>query len=334
MQHSIWQRLLMAAAGVTLTVGLTACDSKSGDGDGSKEKVAIGVVAKSQSNAVFEAARAGAMDAAKELGPRYGVEVEIVWRTPPEEDAQKQAEFVEQLIADNVDGIAVSCSEATALTEAINKAVEAGIPVVTFDSDAPDSKRMCFYGTDDEACGKQVMAELASVMDGKGTIAILAGNQAAPNLQARVAGVKKELEEHPEMQLLSDGVFYHEETPEKAVEKLQQAQTAHGDQLDGWAMVGGWPLFTQNALNWEPGAVKVVAVDALPAQLTYLESGHVQALYAQDCYKWGSKSVELLLNKIVNDEDPPQERIIAPLQRVTQSTASDFRKQWEKWLSQ
>ena len=76
----------------------------------------------------------------------------------------------------------------TPCTPAINKAVELGAVVMCFDSDAPRSKRLCYYGTDDITCGRTVMKELARVMGDKGTIAILAGNQTAPNLQKRVAG--------------------------------------------------------------------------------------------------------------------------------------------------
>src|SRR3954464_11514115 len=87
-----------------------------------RKKIVIGLVAKSQSNAVFQAAYAGAKDAAKELGAKYGVEVTIDWRTPADEDAQKQAEAVEALAGANVAGIAVSCSEGRTLTPAINQA--------------------------------------------------------------------------------------------------------------------------------------------------------------------------------------------------------------------
>ena len=97
-------------------------------------------------------------------------------------------------------------------------------------------------------------------------------------------------------------------------------------------MVGGWPLFTTNALKWKPGTVKVVSVDALPAQLGYLKSGHVQLLLAQDCYGWGHKSVEILLDKIVKKQDPPQPRVIDPLTAVTPDMADEYAKNWEKWL--
>ncbi len=298
---------------------------------GADKQVTIGLVAKSQSNPVFQAAYAGARDAAAELGPRYGVDVVIDWQTPPDEDAQKQAEAIEQLARGGARGIAVSCSDANTCTPAINKAVDLGVAVVCFDSDAPRSKRLCYYGTDDLTCGTVVMKELAEAMGKTGTIAILAGNQTAPNLQKRAQGVKDELSNHAGMKLLPDGIFYHPETPEQACEAVNTAQSTHPE-IQGWAMIGGWPLFARNALRWPPGSIKVVSVDALPAQLSYLKSGHVSALYAQDCYGWGYKSVQLLLDKIVNKQDPPAERIVDPLTRVTAENVDDYGKRWDKWL--
>ncbi|MCI0743837.1 MAG: substrate-binding domain-containing protein, partial [Verrucomicrobia subdivision 3 bacterium] len=150
----------------------------------------IGLVAKSQGNPVFQAARVGAMDAAKDLGQKHNIRIKVDWRTPNEEDAQKQAEAIEQLVLAGASGIAVSCSDANKLTDAINSAVRNGVPVATFDSDAPASKRFVTHGVDDVKCGEQVMHELAKVMGEKGTVAILAGNQNAPNLQKRVQGAK------------------------------------------------------------------------------------------------------------------------------------------------
>ena len=97
-------------------------------------------------------------------------------------------------------------------------------------------------------------------------------------------------------------------------------------------MIGGWPLFTRDALKWQPGAVKVVSVDALPPQLSYLESGHVQVLLAQDCYGWGHKSVEILLEKLVKNKAPESVKLIDPLARVTKENVADFAKKWDKWL--
>ena len=231
--------LLAAAACLSLASGAFAQ---------AKPKIVIGIVAKSQSNPVFQAAHQGAKDAAKELGAQYGVDVEIDIQTPPDEDAQKQAQAVEQLARSGAVGIAVSCSNANTLAPAIDKAVEAGAAVMCFDSDSPKSKRFAFYGTDDITCGKLVAQNLAVSMGDKGNVAILAGNQAAPNLQNRVKGVKDELAaHHPNMKVID--VFYHEETPEKAAATVQREQTAHPE-IQGWALIGGWPLFTRDALKW------------------------------------------------------------------------------------
>src|SRR5213592_4822744 len=175
-----------------------------------KKSYTIGLVAKSQGNPVFQAARVGALDAARDLGKKLGIEIKIDWRTPNEEDSQKQAEAIEQLVLAGAEGIAVSCSDANKLTDAINRAVSNGVPVATFDSDAPASKRFVTYGVDDIECGKQTMEELAKVMHGKGVVAVLAGNQNAPNLQKRVQGVREAAAKYPGIKIRD--VYYHKET--------------------------------------------------------------------------------------------------------------------------
>jgi ribose transport system substrate-binding protein len=327
-----WEsRLPVIAAAVTCLCLVSCTKSAPTAEQGGKRKVVIGFLGKSLTNDVFQAAQSGARDAARELGSKYNADVEIEIRTPNDEDATKQAEAIEALTRRGADGIAVSCSEANTVTPSINKAVEKGIPVMCFDSDAPDSKRFAFYGSDARACGSRIMEELAKVMGEQGTVAILGGNQSAPNLQQRIAGAKEALAKFPNMKLNQPGVFYHAETPEKGAEAVQAAQNANPG-IQGWAMIGGWPLFTADALKWPPGSIKVVAADALPAQLNYIKTGHVAALFAQDCYGWGTKSVEILLEKIVNKHDPPDANIVDPLTRVTKENVDEFAHNWEKWL--
>src|SRR5438876_96151 len=294
-----------------------------------KKSYTIGLVAKSQGNPVFQAARVGANDAARDLGKKYGIEIKIDWRTPNEEDAQKQAEAIEQLVLAGADGIAVSCSDANKLTDAINSAVKNGVPVATFDSDAPASKRFVTFGVDDVQCGEQVMNELAKVMGGKGVVAILAGNQNAPNLQKRAQGAKNAAKKYPGIKIRD--TYYHKETGHDAAAKVEQVMQANPD-INGWAMIGGWPLFTDNALKWQPGTVKCVAVDALPPELAYLRSGHVQLLLAQQCYEWGYRSVEHLINKVYLKKYPHAVKYVSTLVPVAKANVDVLAKTWYKWL--
>ncbi|PCI11365.1 hypothetical protein COB72_01275, partial [bacterium] len=129
----------------------------------------IGVIAKSNSNPVFLAAKNGAFAAGKRLSEELdGATVEILWQTPAMEDAQLQAQYVEQLVASGIDGIAISCTDANLLTSALKAAVDKGVIVVTFDSDAPDSGRMAYYGVNDYEAGKELMRQLATVMNNEG----------------------------------------------------------------------------------------------------------------------------------------------------------------------
>ena len=265
------------------------------------------MIAKSQSNPVFLAARKGAEARAAELHGKLGVPIKIDWRTPNDEDAQKQAEFIEQLVAGGVDAITIACSDAGKVTRAIDDAIAKGVVVMCFDSDAPDSKRLCYVGTDDVEAGRLVMRNVAELLGEKpGVIAILAGNQTATNLQKRVRGAEEELERHANLQLKK--VYYHKETPQDAFAEVESVQKANPE-INGWAMIGGWPLMTERALPWQPGEVVCVSMDTLPPQLKHLRMGDVQVLLGQQYFYFGGQCVDLLVAKVRDGNDPEQSRL-------------------------
>jgi ribose transport system substrate-binding protein len=309
--------------------GSGGAGAKDGGGTGGGERYVIGVVAKSQSNPVFKAARAGAEAAARDLSEKYDIDVEVRWQTPDVENAQQQAQFVEQLVAAGVKGIAISVIDANLLTDVLADAVGKGVVVMTFDSDAPDSGRMAYYGVDDKAAGAEVMRQLAGVMGPEGgKVAVLAGNQAAGNLQARVAGVEEQAAEEPGIEI--QGVYYHPVTANDAGAKMQQVQNANPD-IRGWALVGGWPLYTDNALDGVYEHAKVVSMDPLPLPLEYLKKGQVQVLIGQPYYGWGYESVSYIVEKLHNAEDPPEEMIYADFDVVTRDNVDAFAARWKSW---
>ena len=156
-----------------------------------QKKLVFAVVPKLLDNPVFNVAKVGAEDAAKDLG-----DVEISWTAPVTSDAAQQASIIESLIERKVDGIAVSVNDPDALRGVIDKAMDAGIPVVTFDSDAPKSKRIAFYGTNNYGSGKSMGEYLVKIMGPKGKIAIQTGTPGALNLEERIQGVKDYLKNY------------------------------------------------------------------------------------------------------------------------------------------
>jgi ribose transport system substrate-binding protein len=330
-------RLILGVGLTALCAGLLGACSKAptpapvpgGTGNaGATTKYVIGVVAKSQNNPVFKAARVGANDAAADLSEKYGIDVEIRWQTPDTENAQQQAQYVEQLVSAGVNGIAVSCIDANLLTDVLRDAVSKGITVMTFDSDAPDSGRMAYYGVDDKAAGAAVMNALAGQMGGSGVVAVLAGNQAATNLQSRVAGVREEAAKYPQISVID--VYYHPETANDAAARMQSVQNAN-PQITGWALVGGWPLYTDNALDGIHEHAKVVSLDPLPLPLEYLKKGQVQVLIGQPYHGWGYQSVTYIVEKLHNATNPPSEFIYADFDVVTTGNVAEFEANWKAW---
>ena len=323
-----------AAFTLALALALAVGCSKEGSSPGVAEApgrgpgLKIAMIAKASTNPVFLSARTGAEAAAKELSQKHNVPVEIVWLTPPGEDGQVQAQRIAQAVNEGANAVLISCSDAGKVTGAINDAVARGVPVMTFDSDAPDSKRFAFYGVDDIKTGTMVMEELAKQMGETGSFAILAGNQNAPNLRNRVEGVKQAASKYPKIKIVD--TFYHIETPQDAAAEVIRVQNAY-PQIQGWAMIGGWPLFTQTLLtDLDPKKVKIVAVDGLPAELAYVEKGLAPVLLAQPTYLWGHVSVQRIFDKVQLKQDVPT-IIPMDLVRVTKENLGTWARQLRDW---
>jgi ribose transport system substrate-binding protein len=320
--------LLLAALAACGGSGTPDSSAPAGAAPATHAGLKIAMIAKSSTNPVFLSARTGAEAAAKELSQKHGVPIEIVWLTPPAEDGQVQAQRIAQAVNEGASAVLISCSDAGKVTGAINDAVGRGVPVMTFDSDAPQSNRFAFYGVDDVKTGEAVMKELAPLMNGKGKVAILAGNQNAPNLRNRVAGVKQEAAKHPGITIVD--TFYHLETPQDAAAEVVRVQNAYPE-ITGWAMIGGWPLFTQTQLSdLDPKKVKIVAVDALPAELAYVEKGLAPVLLAQPTYNWGYVSVQKIVDKVQLKQDVPQ-IIPMDLVRVSKDNLGSWARQLQTW---
>jgi ribose transport system substrate-binding protein len=305
--------------------------AQAANSDSQRRKITIVMIGKSSTNPVFIAAYSGASIAAKELGAKYKVDIAIDWQTPKVEDVREQANAIERYSHTGIDGIAISCTDANYLTPIIDKASDKGIPVLCFDSDAPKSRRLAYYGADDVEFGRMLLQELAKGLNGKGTIAILAGNKNALNQQRRLEGVKDELGKYPNISLPAANVYHNLEITERAVETFTRAQN-NNPNIKGWVFIGSWALQQKNSIKWNPGDVKVVAGNAIPTELEYVKSGYVQALVGVNCFQMGYKSVELLLEKILHNYTPSEKQIFAPLTPVSKENVEEWSLNWKKWL--
>ena len=321
-----WLALGMAATLIGCAKGDKAA-AKPADA-GTTKTFTIAMIAKSSTNPVFLSGRIGAEAAAAELTKSEGVNVKIDWLTPPNEDGTVQAQRIAQAIDGGANAILLSASDAGKVQGAVNEAADRGVPVMTFDSDVPNSKRFSFYGGDDVLMGKQVMDELAKQMGGKGKVAIIAGNQNAPNLQKRVQGARDAAKAYPGITIVN--AFYHAETPQDAAAEVLRVMNSYPD-LGGFAMIGGWALFTKTLLtDLDPKKVKIVSVDALPAELPYVEKGLAPVLFAQPTYMWGYVSVKTIFDHVYLKKEVPA-HVQMDLVRVSMDNLGTWARQLKDW---
>jgi ribose transport system substrate-binding protein len=289
------------------------------------------MIGKIADNPVFVASYSGARLAAKELSKKYNVDIFIDWQTPATENVEEQATAIDHFARSKVDGIAIACSDANYLTSAIDKVSEKGIPVMCFDSDAPKSKRFAYCGADDAEFGKMLMKEIADELKGKGVIAVLAGNKNALNQQRRLQGLREELKKYPKITLSPENIYHNLEITERAVETVTHAQKMNPN-IEGWVFIGSWSLLVKNSIKWNPGEIKVVAGNAVPAELEYVKSGYVQSLVGVNCFQMGYKTIESLLDKILTNSNPKESKMFIPLTPVSKSNVEEWSLNWKKWL--
>lgn len=271
---------------------------------------------------VFTYAKIGAEREAKKLGG-----IDILWRGPDTTDEIKQKEILESFIAQRVDGIAISCLNGDLLTDAIDRAVDAGIPVITWDSDAPKSKRLAFYGVNDIEGGRALGDGLAGLLGSKGTVAIIT-SLGADNLQKRLEGAQEALKKHPDIQVVE--VFDVRDDAVRVAEVIASATQRYPD-LDGWLSVGGWPVFVRNALDpVDPKRTKVVAFDTIPPAPDLLRAGKVQLLVGQKYFGWGEESVKLL-KQIAEGKKPVEVYHYSGIDVVTPENVDAYQAQWRAW---
>jgi ribose transport system substrate-binding protein len=288
-------------------------------------KLRFAIIPKALDIPVFNYARTGAEQAATRFG-----DVEVLWNAPASADQLKQKEILESYITQRVDGIAISALNGDFLTETINRAVDAGIPVTTWDSDAPKSKRIVFYGVDDAASGRIMGEQTIKLLNGKGKVAIITSLGAA-NLQSRLEGVREALAVAPGIQIVE--TYDIKEDVIRCAEIIATGTRRYPD-LAAWISVGGWPVFTRNALAAiEPGKTKVISFDTISPALDLLRENRVQVLLGQKYFGWGSESVRLL-REIKNGQRPATPIIDSGVDIVTRENVDAYEQQWKQMAGQ
>lgn len=269
-------------------------------------RISIAWIPKALNNPVFEVGREGALKKAEELTAQGEYTVEVLYVGSVASDIAEQARVVEDVIARGVQGIGISCNEPAGCVDPIGKAVAAGIAVMTWDSDSPDSGRFTYLGVDNYEGGKAAADLLVQAMGTEGKVALLTGVPGAFNLEERIRGFRDAVQQHPGIQIVTT-VACNDDI-NLGVQVVEETMQAFPD-LSGWFFVGLWPLFANRGSMplWEAaakaGQVKTVSFDTLPVELQYLKDGYLSGLVGQKYWGWGYDTVQMIYDRLVSGKE-------------------------------
>ena len=170
--------------------------------------------------------------------------------------------------------------------------------------------------------------ETAKLLNGKGTVAILT-SLGANNLARRLDGVKDSFAKYPGIKIVDTFDIKEDST---RCQELIATGTNRYPNLGAWVSVGGWPVFSANALDpVDPKKTKFISFDTVEAALSLLRAGKVQVLLGQKYFGWGSESIRLLYD-LKNGKRPSGVIIDSGVDVVTAANVEQYAAAWAQMI--
>lgn len=284
---------LMAAVLVG-TVLLTACGGVSVQAKENETRTYF-INPKNIGPAYWAAAEKGAMQAADELG------VEVIFNAPSDADSSKQISMINDMLARDIDGMAISPNDANAIAQVIKSAMDKGVDVITWDSDAENSERSYFVAAEtQQRLGEIYVEQMAELLGGKGKIVYMVASLGAQNMITQVDAANAYLKKnYPDIEVLE--VYASNDEQQKAYENAQNILATYKD-LDGIVSFAGAEspaaaeAISEAVENGqvEMGQIKLTGFGMPSLVKQYVESGVIEKFCVWDPGILGYASVYVL----------------------------------------
>jgi ribose transport system substrate-binding protein len=250
--------------------------------------------------------------------------VKIEFRINDDGSAAGQQRMVDDLLAKGISGMAISPVDPKNQVQLINRAASQAV-VITQDSDAPNSNRTCYIGTDNEAAGVQAGDLVKEALPQGGKIMVFVGTMDAQNAQERFRGLKKALEG------TNISIIDVRTDETSRVRAKDNAATTLVNNPDIAGMVGLWSYNGPAILSavreaGKIGKVKIIAFDEEDETLAGIKEGAIHATVVQQPFEFGYRSMIMLAKVIGGDKSgiPPTKLDIVPTLAIKKDGVEEF----------
>jgi ribose transport system substrate-binding protein len=251
-----------------------------------QQKKRIAVIPKGRAHLFWQSVHAGAVAASRDTG------VDIIWNGPTSEtDFTGQLQIIEAMINQRVDAICLAPIDKTVMTNVVDRAMREKIPVVIFDSGIDTSNFISLVATDNYRAGQMAAERMSKILNGKGTVAIVAVQPGAASTMAREQGFEETVRKSfPGIQIVDKRYGWADFA--KSLTVAENMLTAHTG-LDGmFASNESSAVGAAQALKARKSKVQLVGFDWSPTLLDDLRSGLVDSLVVQDPFRMGYEAVK------------------------------------------
>ena len=266
-------------------------------------------------------ARKGTEKAAKEIP-----NIQVEFRIPAGGTAAEQQSIIDDLLANGVKGIAISPVDPKNQTGMLNRVADQAL-VVTQDSDAPDSNRLCYIGTDNVAAGRQAGQLLKEALPQGGKVMVFVGVLDAENAKQRFQGLKEAI--------AGSNITIIDVRTDNTdrVRAKSNASDTIVNNPDIAGMVGLWSYNGPAILSAVKEAnkvdkIKIVAFDEEDETLNGVKDGAIYATVVQQPFEFGYRSMELM-SKVLNGDKsqiPASKQIFVPTLAIKKADVDEFTK--------
>jgi ribose transport system substrate-binding protein len=264
-------------------------------------------------------ARAGCTQASKDLG-----NISVEFKIPADGTAATQTGILDDLISKGIDGIAISPVDPKNESLKLNEVAKQGL-LFTTDSDAPDTERVCYVGTDNVAAGRQAAGLIKEALPDGGKIMIFVGTLDAQNARERYSGIKEVLQ-GSKVQIIDCRTDDTDRVRAKA--NVLDTIVKYPDVA---ALVGLWSYNGPAILNAvkdskKVGQIKIVCFDEEEDTLQGVRDGAISATVVQQPYQFGYQSMTLMSKYLGGDKTvvPADKKVIVPTLAITKDKVDEF----------
>ncbi|MCQ5129300.1 LacI family DNA-binding transcriptional regulator [Butyricicoccus faecihominis] len=234
---------------------------------------------------------------------------EVIVRANEFVDIDRQLISLDELEKEGVDGIALTPVEDMRICDRIDELAKK-MPVVTFNTDLPDSRRLCYVGQENYLSGRACAGLMNMLLGGKGKVLMIAGHPASQSHRRRIDGFRSEaISTYPGLSLLP--LERSNDSRQKAYEIVKEVWARHPD-LRGIFIAANGQVGVCDAMRelGLKGKVHMICYDLLPDTAEGLREGLIDLLIDQDAHAQGVRPLEILLENILTGARPPEEYML------------------------